>query len=246
MATNAANTVTYYLSLPASARAHLANIRHWEHLKLGEEQDTLWVKGFTMAEIKGTAVASIPFAQRYHEVGPKLHKLGSQLPERTAPAVLWTPISRALPVSIEQYNHNFFGLGQSLSMELKVWEQEEPIVAQMVVLDELKTYIEEAPELRLQPIKWLIVNDKALLLGKPLLPLMGTSYWKNASFLLPAGYNWSPSLLVEAYAKKLDPSNEYWTVVETDGSYFQIRKSYCKALSIDSFRNSLKAKRNSV
>lgn len=241
MATDATSLVSYYLVLPVSARNHLAGIRHWSHIKLGEDAGFLWLKGFSEAEIHSVEVLSIPYKELYQEVGPKLHKLGSQLPERPLPAVLWTPINRALPVEISNYNHNFFGVQGRLQLQLVPAQEEATVVAQWVALTSLAAYIEQAPDMRLKPIEWLIVGGDALLMGTPLLPLNGQSYYKSGSFLMPAGCSWNPALLAAALSQKMDPEKQYWTVVKMDGSYFQAKRSYFKRLSLSSFRNSLRA-----
>jgi len=220
----------------------LANIRHWTHLKMGNEQGQVWVKGFTGAEIASREVLSIPHKELYREVGAKLYKLNSRLPDRNIPALLWTSINRAIAIASPSFNHNFFGISERVKIALVPSEREQPVLAQLVRLEELGAYLQTAPKTRLKPIKWLIVGTKALLLGTPVLPLNGRSYWRYGAFLLPAGFQPEPALLLASLSKRLDPENQYWTLIKEEGSYIQAKKAYFKSLTLSSFRLSMHPK----
>lgn len=242
MATDATGSIGYYLCIPESAKNQLANIRHWGHLKLGNEQGQVWVKGFAETEIQSIEVLSIPYKVLYREEGAKLYKLNSRLPDRNIPSLLWTGIDRAIPIDLPSFNHNFFGIADKVDIALVFSEQERPVVAQMVALDLLRDYLISAPQVRLNPIKWLIVGTEALLIGTPELPLNGHAYWRQDSFLVPAGLELSPSILVPSLKKRLNPDGEYWTLLKEDGSFFQVKKTYLKSLSLGSFRLSIRTK----
>lgn len=237
MAQNAANDITYYLVIDETHKSDLAHIRHWNNLKVAFEENRIWVKGITEVQVQSPEIKTIPYKSLFYEQAGKLHLLHHLLPHSNIPALLWTPIDRALPVQLPRFNHHYFGIHEKAPVHLVPSETEEPVCAVVVSLKDLAPYIETAPAIRLQPLQWVVINNQtAFITGTPLLPLNGTTYWKRGHFLLPAGYDFNVPLLTNALNQKLNPENKYWIAWETDNTCFQINKEDLQPLSLGSFR----------
>ncbi|WP_163408197.1 hypothetical protein [Flavobacterium ajazii] len=227
----------YFLEINKENKAFLATIRHWENLKTAFEANTIWVKDFSAEQINSAEILQIPYAKIYELKENLLFEKGKQLPAKKLPSgLLWTPILRSLPVSLPSFNHNFFGVGKKLSITLKPSEDTKEAYALLTDLNELKSYIETAPKFRLRPLKWIVIDNKALIFGTPLLPLKGNTYWFKNDFLMPSGYDFEWYALNKILQEKLNPSEENIILWNEDNSYSQIPKNNIKELSISSFR----------
>lgn len=237
MAPDVADGIRYYLAIAATHKDHLARIRHWPNLKVAFDDAKLWVRDFDYAQIHSVEVKSIPFKDLFYEQGNKLFFLNSRLPERLAPALLWTPIDRALPVSLPSFNHNYFGLHDTIEIRFVPSDAEADTAAMLVTLDVLGRYLQTAPAVRLQKIRWVVFNNThALLLGKPPLPVPGETFWQRKDFLIPTGHDFELFVLADALQKKTNPGRDHWVVWQTNGTYVRIAKESVMPLSRSSYR----------
>jgi hypothetical protein len=239
--------VNYYLSIASANRDDLAGIRHWTNLKVAFEDTRLWIKDLDYAQAHSVQVKSLPVKTIYYEKAGRLFLLNSLLPERIVPALLWTPIERGLPIKLPDFNHNYFGIHDRLDVRLVTQEEEKEATAMLLTLDVLAPYITEAPTIRLNKIRWTILNkNEALLIGTPLLPLPGKTYWQRKDMLIPTGYDFDFFLLEDVISKQVNPGRMNITLWNSDGSYISVPKDSLTLLSRSSFRLSVNQLQNAV
>jgi len=240
MEKNVADDITYYLVIDAMHKTDLANIRPWHNLKVGIEENRIWVKDFDYAQVNSLEVKSIPYKTIYYSKNGKLFLLNSQLQDRNIPNVLWTPIERALPVKLPAFNHNYFGISEKLTIHIVESEKEAESVAMITDLNTLETYLNAAPTIRLKTIKWVILDeDKVFLWGTPLLPINGKIYWQQNDLIIPGGYDLDLHLVAGSINDLINPDRKYLVVWDKDSRYFLIDKKDLQPLSLSSFRASI-------
>ncbi|MBE8726770.1 hypothetical protein [Flavobacterium hungaricum] len=227
----------YFLEISKKHIDFLGAIRDWENVKMAFDGEFVWAKDFYPEQLNAIEIQQIPFHSIYELKENLLFKKGSLLPVKKLPSgLLWSPIIRAIPVTLPKFNHNYFGIDQRLELHLKPSEIENEAYALLTDYNELKTYIETAPDFRLKPLKWIVVKKNILLLGKPMLPIKGDTFWLKNNFLLPAGYDFEHSVLSKTIEQNLNLLGEHLIVWNTDNSCFKIKKDSLKPLSISSFR----------
>lgn len=237
MAADASNSINYYLAIDRATADDLGKVRHWSNLKVAFEDQRLWVKDLDYAQINSVEIKSLRSKSLYYEKEGRLFPLSSLLPERITPALLWTPIDRAIKITLPSLNHNFFGLNESIALQVTTSDQEVEPHAMRVSLEILKHYVESAAAIRLNVIRWVKLNKTdALLIGKPFLPLPGDAYWQRKDMLIPAGYDFDLPILSDVVQKMINPARDRWVVWNTDASYFSIVKEDFQTLSRSSFR----------
>lgn len=242
MATHTTTYLNYLICLNPQQKEDLGELRRWENLMMASDENKIWIKGFSEEQMESHWVKSIPFVQRFYEKDGKLFPYGSTLPEGNVPSLLWTAIRRALRITLPSFNHNYFGIQEKIKLQLVPSETEQPAVALQTSLETLEKYIEQAPSIRLQHLTWTLLNDKeALVLGTPLLPLQGKVFWQNKTFLIPVGYDFDVFALTPVLQEKINPQADAYILWQEDSSCFYIDKQKLKALSIASFRLTLKA-----
>ncbi len=240
MAKDPASDLTYVLEIEAQHVDMLGQIRHWPQLMIAGEAGIYWVKELTQRQIDTVEIKTIPFKKIFYLRDNRLFPYGSQLPVKKLPsALLWTPLVRALSVSLPGFNHNYFGIGSTLEIGLIPSEKEQEVLGLRTPLDILAAYIESVPAIRLKNLQWVIREESAIILGTPLLPLPGETYWRKGCFLLPAGYDFEFPALADTLEKQINPEKMDWLVWQKDARYFSISKYLFQPLSISSVRRSI-------
>ncbi len=218
----------------------LGSIRHWNNVKLAFDADIIWLKNLDETQVQSLQIKSIPYKTIFYEQDSKLFLHNSILPDRTIPSLLWTPIDRALPVSLPAFNHNYFGIKDSIMPQLRPSGIEVQPLALLVSIKQLESYLDSAPAIRLKNIRWVMLgDDKALLMGLPLLPVQGQAYWQTSDHLLPAGYDFELPVLTPALNRLLNPDQTYWLLWLENHTYCKIQKTDFQPLSRSSFRSSV-------
>jgi len=243
MAPDATENIKYYLSLDETYRPNLAAIRLWPSLKAGVEDKLIWIKELTYAQIHSLEVQQLPSKRVFYENQGRLFPLNSLLPERTVPSLLWTPVERLLPVTLPSFNHNFFGIDQTLSLQIVPSQNEKPATALLVYLSDLEDYLKTCAEIRLQGLQWCLLNQlQVLLIGTPLLPIPGAVYWQRGQFLLSAGFDFDLHLLADALQARLNADNTCWIFWNLDQTCSLVPKADCVPLTLSSFHSTQQMK----
>lgn len=239
MEDHAANGITWYLRIPKANADLLGRIRHWTHLRIASDDGYYWIKDLTPAQVNAQEIKSLPYAEIFYEQDQWLFPRHSSLPWRHKPALLWTPIERALPVTLPSPNLNFFGLEETVAIGLQPSDKEQQAYALMVSLPQLERYLVAAPAIRTRSLQWIIIDEQqALILGHPLLPLDGDTWWLSGNFLLPTGYDLQYPLFRELVENRLVPDNADRLLFYRSGIFIRLPKKNMTPLSLGSFRKS--------
>jgi len=243
MAENTSDRLDYLVSIELVHQDFLRQIRHWTDLKVSTIGDTIWIKDFTYEQIASIELKSIPFTKIYYIKDDLVFPIGSLLPTQKLPNFFWTPIGRAFPIKIREYNHNFFGIHDQVSIRLVATNKEEPATILYTPLEIANQYIQNASAIRLQNITWSIVNnDMALFFGEPILPLDGKVYWLKDKFILPVGFHFEFPSLTPFIASELDPSGQLYIWWMDETNYCLINPDSFVKLNISSWRQTVENK----
>ncbi|MEJ1241942.1 hypothetical protein WBG78_27600 [Chryseolinea sp. T2] len=240
MEKDADGSLSYYVSLRSDRRDDIARIRHWSNLKIAFDADAIWIKGLDYAQVQSVEVRSMPYKTAWYEKGNRLFLIGHNLPERNVPSVLWTNIDRALPAKIPSLNHNYFGIGERIKVNIIASSNERDTSAVVTTCGILEQYLSTAPDIRLSRIRWALLSDEqVLLLGSPSLPVPGETYWSRKDQLLPTGFDFELFALSDLVQQKINPGRDHWILWSTTNTYSLVPKADVVPLSRSSFRTSV-------
>ena len=235
MAINVTNNLEYWLSVSADYKEAVYELRKWSNLKMAVDHHLIWIRGLSEEEIESATVLSIPSIQRYYLKEAQLVPHRKRLPVMIEPNLLWSPIHRGLKVRLPKENFNYFGIEQTYKISLVPSEKVEPINTTIVDLAVLEKYIHTASSIRLKRLKWTILeNNKALIIGTPILPIEGQDLYQNLCFLIPAGWKLKNENMVSTYKHALGESIEYWYLLD-ENSLTKVSKAHFTQLSKGSF-----------
>jgi hypothetical protein len=240
MATDAADRVEWLLELPAADAKLLVNLRHWPRLRIASDGPSLWIDGFKDRELDAVGLQSLPSKRIWRKEGPLLFARRSIAPSRKAPALLWTPIARGIPLQLPAWNHAHAEAAAPVNATLIRSATERPAAAMLIDLEDLESYILTAPAIRLKALQWTILAGKALVAGTPLLPVAASSYWADGNFLIPAGFDFEFLEIRALLALKLNSGAPAATILwHEDGTWTRISATAFSQLSIGSFRQTV-------
>lgn len=238
MAENIANDLIHMLEINIKHKDFLGQIRHWDNLRLATNAESIWIKDFTADQLESALVRSIPFTSFYECRNNLLFPKGSLLPKAKMPNLLWTPMEKALPVILENYNYNYFGVEQKVAIKLMESAVEQKATVLLVNKFEANGYIINAAKVRLECIKWVTIgSNEVLFFGVPFLPLNGKAYWQNGDFILPVGYDFEFSIL-QNFIRETFSTNDYIWWKEPSELHC-IPKDSISPLSISSWKNTI-------
>jgi hypothetical protein len=237
MAEDPSNNVTWLLEIEQQHLDYLGPVRHWGQLRMAASPGYYWISGLTPDQLESPEIKSIPFKQLYFEKDQLLFHRGGLVPVKQLPDLLvWTPLERGLPLDLPSFNHNYFGITEKLDVRLVPSGKEEEPAALLTSITILRNYILTAPAVRLRPLSWVILDDQALILGRPLLPLPGDSFWQKGDVLMPAGFDWEWPVLEPTLNRELNSDRDRLLLWDKNGQCTIIEKKQCRVLSISSFR----------
>lgn len=238
MAEDSSNSIkTFWAELPKADEDFLGAIRNWKNVQIAIDEELIWLKGFTDEQAASSEIQQLPNFILYELRDGLLFRKEALVPsKKMRTALLWTPIDKALKLTFPISNNNFFGINEKIDVKLKPSEEEQPAMALLCSISEIKEAIITIPKFKLEKLDWIVINDKALFLGTPLLSFPGKTFWSKDGHLLPTGFDFEFKNLSSSLQRKYNECNEDWLLWSENGSVLNIKKEDLRKLSVSSFR----------
>ena len=244
MAEDSSNSIkTFWAELPKADEDFLGAIRDWKNVKIAIDEEVIWLKGFTDEQAASSEIQQLPNFILYELRDGLLFRKDALVPsKKMRTALFWTPIDKALKLTFPISNNNFFGIDEKIDVELKPSEEEQPAMALLCSISEIKEAITAIPKFKLEKLDWIVINDKALFMGTPLLGFPGKTFWLKDDHLLPTGFDFEFKNLSSLLQRKYNANQDQWLLWNENGSVLNIKKEDLRKLSVSSFRLTEKSK----
>ncbi|WP_261509771.1 hypothetical protein [Chryseobacterium paludis] len=233
----------FWAELPRGDEDFLGSVRDWKNVQIALEDEVIWLKGFTEEQVVSPEIQQLPNFLLYELRDGLLFRMDALVPaKKMRTALLWSPIDKALRLVLPPSNQNFFGISEKVEVKLKSSAEEQPATALLCSMSEIKGMVTALPNFKLKKNEWIIIEDKALFLGTPLLSFPGKTYWEKNGHLLPTGFDFKFKNLSLLLQRKYNELQDQWLLWQEDGSYLSINKKDFRRLSASSYRLTEKAK----
>lgn len=227
----------FWAEIPREDEDFLGSIRDWKNVQIALEEDVIWLKGFADEQAVSPEIQQLPNFIMYELRDGLLFRKDALIPsKKMRTAMLWTSIDKALRLTFPSFNPNFFRIDEKIEVKLKPGEEEHPATALLCSVEEIRETIITLPKFKLEKIDWIIINDKALFIGNPLLSLPGKTFWSKDGHLLPAGYDFEFKNLSSLLQRKYNTGRDQWLLWNENGSVLHLNKDDFRKLSVSSFR----------
>jgi len=238
MAEDSSNGIkTFWAELPKADEDFLGTIRNWKNVQIAIDEEVIWLKGFTDEQAASSEIQQLPNFILYELRDGLLFRKDELVPsKKMRTALLWTPIDKALKLTFPISNNNFFGIDEKVEIKLKPSEDEQPAMALLFSISEIKEVIITTPKFKLEKLDWIVINDKALFLGTPLLSFPGKTFWLKDDHLLPTGFDFEFKNLSSLLQRKYNTDQKQWLLWNENGSVLYLNKEDFRKMSVSSFR----------
>lgn len=227
----------FWAELPRADEDFLGSIRDWKNIQIAVEEEAIWLKGFTDEQAEAPEIQQLPDFILYELRDGLLFRKEALVPtKKIRTALLWAPIDKALQLTLPPSNQNYFGIQEQVPVRLKESNEEQPVIALLGNIADIKENIVALPKFKLEKIKWTMLEDKALFIGTPLLSFPGKTYWTKDRHLLPAGLDFEFKNLSTLLQQKYNNEPEGWLLWDENGNYLSIKDTDFRTLSVSSFR----------
>ncbi|WP_077413913.1 hypothetical protein [Chryseobacterium sp. JV274] len=233
----------FWAELPRADEDFLGSIRDWKNVQIAVDEETIWLKGFTDEQVEAPEIQQLPDFILYELREGLLFRKEALVPsKKMRTALLWIPIDKAFQLTFPPSNQNYFGIHEQVQVRVKESNEEQPVIALLSNITDIKESIAALPKFKLEKIKWTILGDKALFIGIPLLSFPGKTYWTKDRHLLPAGLDFEFKNLSTLLQQKYNKDLEGWLLWDENGNYLLIKEIDFRSLSVSSFRLTEKSK----
>jgi hypothetical protein len=231
----------YWVCIDKEYIDELGMIRHWQHIKYFEDDQSIWLRNLTSLDIRAHLLLKIPGIKIYTQKDNYLTLKGNLVPERKIPTdALWSPIDRALMLQIEEVDENIELKEKSIHYKLIPSNTEKESIGLLVDLNEVTDILEKTPMVRFENLSWTVIDKKfAFIYGTLLLPIKGQSFWLMDNFLLPSGYQMSNPLLAQSINEVICYDEKSKVILFEDNTYLKIKNEDWVPFNLASLRLTL-------
>ncbi|WP_445431573.1 hypothetical protein [Chryseobacterium indoltheticum] len=238
MAEDSSNSIKiFWAELPKADEDFLGAIRDWKNVQIAMDEEVIWLKSFTDEQAASSEIQQLPNFILYELRDGLLFRKDALVPsKKMRTALLWTPIDKALKLTFPISNNNFFGIDEKVDVKLKPSEEEQPAMALLCSISEIKEAITTIPKFKLEKLDWIVIDDKTLFLGTPLLSFPGKTFWLKDGHLLPTGFDFEFKNLSSLLQRKYNADQNQWLLWNENGSVLYLNKEDFRKMSVSSFR----------
>jgi hypothetical protein len=176
----------------------LGEVRTIPGWKAASEGDVIWLKGPLENGNAQIAINSLPAAATYlADEQYRLFPLGKQTPVLELKDLQWQNLEEF--ITVEQPVSAMPGLfPQAITFKLIRSTNPEQPAALITSFKLWEGYLKTAPLIRLQQLQYAVASDELLVvMGVPLPPLKGETFWRYKNILLPSGYTFDPPIIAD-------------------------------------------------
>lgn len=227
----------FWAEIPRADEDFLGSIRDWKNIHIAVDDEMIWLKGFTDEQAVASEIQQLPDFTLYELRDGLLFRKEALVPsKKMRTALLWVPIDKALQLSLPPSNQNYFGIHEQVQIHLKESNEEQPAIALLCNIADIKDSMVALPKFKLEKIQWTLLGDQALFVGVPLLSFPGKAYWTKDRHLLPAGLDFEFKNVSPLLQQKYNKEQEGWLLWDENGCCVLIKDTDLRSLSVSSFR----------
>lgn len=210
------------LQLASMDKYLLGTVRCLPNLQALDTEEGIWLRGINSQNVP-LLLQQLPSVGRYYvDAQKRLFPVGGLTPIGTLAEEKWQPIKQFIPVEIP--SAAFPGkTDKQYAIQLIAAETERKATALLVNLADWKKYVEGAPQIRLDQLKFAVsATNETLVIGYPLPPIPGKAYWQQGFLLIPNGYDFDLSNMANLISTALNKEQNAYLLFQETGTYQKV------------------------
>jgi hypothetical protein len=168
------------------------------------ENDTpnIWLRGIFGKEKPSIEIQKLPIQQLFVLKEGLLFPINGLTPLSKLPLLTWQLLTDFMPIELPTSAFPAV-VEATTAVHLVVSEQEQKGVALLTAFKDWLNYVETAPDIRLQQLKFAASDkEKVLIMGDVLPPIQGQTFWQDAQVLIPCGQAFEWAITARLLSKK--------------------------------------------
>lgn len=215
--------MAFILVLNPADRAALAAIRLLPNLEVATDATAIWLKLPLSNDGLDPKIRQLPLVSTYI-VDEKhlLYPVGGLTPVGHLPPMQWQPLAAFMPVELPV---SLLPSATTTAVAIHVVpsEKERDAAALMTTAAAWLAYVSTASDVRLKRLKFAVSDDKKVfVMGSPLPPIEGETYWLNNHIFMPTGYDFALPIVSELIFQKEKLENQAFLCFDTEGAYSRL------------------------
>ena len=175
---------------------NIYSIRLIPNLKIAKvkESNLFWFRGISVEEAFNADVQLVNIKTIWQLNNELLFPIGKQTPETELPELEWESIIDYLKVE-PPTSAMKSAEPQLIQLSLSGHDSDETINGLQTDLQHWLEFANTCPKHRLSNLRYACSEQqKVLILGQPLPPLPGSTFWRAGKMLIPSGYRFEPTI----------------------------------------------------
>ena len=215
----------------------LVDLRFAPGVEVAEEGATIWLRGQRGDERLAKNIAALPARERYEWLtNHQLRRIDDRIPSARFPEVRWQPLEAWLRVEIPT---SALPANAPAPISLRLVRSADERIPELLLtsLDELKRFVANAAQVRLERLRFAVSADGDVLVrGLPLPPLPGTRFVIHGGVAVPAGFSWEPAVDAGLLTRRLGVAADALVIWNEDGSVTRLHSEQFVPLSRSAVR----------
>lgn len=221
----------------------LGNIRLITGWRAACDNDLIWLRGPVQNGNLQVLLNALPATASYTmDQEGRLFPTGKQTPVARIPQIAWQSIADfvtiELPIAALPGNRP-----ASFMPELVRSSASRPAYGVLTDLNEWKTYVSNAPLIKLQQLRFAVsLSGQVLITGQPLPAVQGSFFWHSHRLLIPLGYDFNVPIVAGILSRKLKVEDNELILINRNlqweripsSAFTEAKRSVVRALSIQS------------
>ncbi|MFN0292522.1 hypothetical protein [Pedobacter helvus] len=179
----------------------------------------IWLRGPIENGDQQVLLLSLPVMASYElDEAQRLFRQNEATPSGMLQEMDWLALKEFLPVKFP-VSALPASLAQQIQVKLLRTVRQKPAFLLKTNLASWKAYVEGAPLIRLQQLRFAMSSDEEVfIIGDPLPPIPGRGYWRHSRLLIPLGFDFNPPLLADLLSQRFTDEDDSYIIFNENGS----------------------------
>jgi hypothetical protein len=206
-------------------RDALADIRLLSNVEVAVDSAQIWLRIPLSNEGLATEIRQLPLVETYLlDENELLYPLGGVTPVGKLKPLSWMSLPLFMPIELP-VSVMPAEVSETVTIQIVASAKEQKAMALSTTATAWLDYVISAPEVRLKRLKFAVSDaNNVLIVGEPLPPIEGETYWLNNNIFMPSGYDFELPIVSELIYQKENLQNQAFLCFNTEGSHHRIEE----------------------
>jgi MoxR-vWA-beta-propeller ternary system domain bpX2 len=210
--------MAFIVVLNEKDRNALADIRLLSNVEVAVDSSQIWLRTPLLNGGLDMEIRQLPLVETYIlDENELLYPLGGVTPIGKLKSLKWMTLTDFIPIELP-VSVMPAEVSETVTIEVVASQKEQKATALSTTASAWLAYVSTAPEARLKRLKFAVSDaNNVLVVGEPLPPIEGQTYWLHNNIFMPSGYDFELPIVSELIYQKENLQNHAFLCFNTEG-----------------------------